>query len=181
MVPGTAKQASFKRNIPFIAQSPHGFPRAHGVSKVPKTIKTRTVIVKCGKTDNPKPNTTMSASESINKKIAALDDWRGDMLTRLRKIIHDADPEVVEEWKWMGTPAFSHNGLVLIFNAHKDKVKLTFSEGASLPDSHKLFNSMLEGNKWRAIDFLEGDEIDERSLKRLIRAAVARNTSKKKE
>jgi hypothetical protein len=132
-------------------------------------------------TTKTRPTTAaMSASESIDKKIAALDDWRGDMLTRLRKIIHGADPGVVEEWKWMGSPVFSHNGIVLVLNAHKDKVKLVFSEGASLPDPHKLFNAMLEGNKWRAIDFFEGDEIDERSLKSLIRAAVARNTSKKK-
>jgi hypothetical protein len=117
----------------------------------------------------------MKASELIDKKIADLPDWRGKMLADLRKIIHDADYEIVEEWKWMGTPVWSHNGLILIANAHKDKVKLTFSQGASLPDPDKLFNAGLEGNKWRAIDFHEGDRINERALKNIIGAAVAHN------
>ena len=121
-----------------------------------------------------------SPSTLIDKKIAALDDWRGGMLTKLRKVIHDADPEIVEEWKWMGTPTFSHNGIVLIVNAHKDKVKVTFSEGASLPDPHKLFNAGLHGNRWRAIDYLESDKLDEPGLKTLVRAAVAHNVAKKK-
>lgn len=119
----------------------------------------------------------MNASERIDEKIAELADWRGDDLARLRKIIHEADPEVVEEWKWMGTPTFSHGGIFAIVNAHKDHVKMTFSDGASLPDPEKVFNSMLKGNKWRAIDFYESDEINEQALKKLIRAAVALNTA----
>jgi hypothetical protein len=122
----------------------------------------------------------MDPSKQIDKLIAGTPDWRGETMTRLRKIIHDADPDVVEEWKWMGTPAFYHDGLLLIFNAHKDKVKLTFSQGASLPNKAKLFNAGLEGNRWRAIDFLEGDKVNERPLKALVRAAVAHNTAKKK-
>ena len=122
----------------------------------------------------------MDPSEQIDKLIAGTPDWRGETMTRLRRIIHDADPDVVEEWKWMGTPAFYHDGLLLIFNAHKDKVKLTFSEGASLPNKAKLFNAGLEGHRWRAIDFLEGDKVNERPLKALVRAAVAHNAAKKK-
>jgi len=117
----------------------------------------------------------MDPSKQIDKLIADIHDWRGETLTRLRKIIHDADPDIVEEWKWMGTPVFYHDGLVLLFNAHKDKVKLTFSQGASLADPRKFFNTGLEGNRWRATDFFEGDKIDEGALKDLVRAAVAYN------
>jgi hypothetical protein len=116
-----------------------------------------------------------SPSQIIDKQIAALTDWRGGALAKLRKIIHDADPDIVEELKWKGTPVFSHDGVVCLFKPFKDKVKLTFYEGAPLPDPEKLFNSMLEGNKWRAIDFFEGDEIKEHALKELIRKAVAQN------
>jgi hypothetical protein len=123
---------------------------------------------------------SMSPSQQIDKLIADLPDWRGKTLAKLRRVVHEADPEIVEEWKWMGTPTFYHDGLVLLFNAHKDKAKLTFFEGASLPDPDKLFNAGLEGNKWRAIDFLEGDKVNERALKALVRAAVARNALKKK-
>jgi len=123
---------------------------------------------------------SMSPSQQIDKLIAGLPDWRGKTLATLRRVVHEADPEIVEEWKWMGTPTFYRNGLVLLINAHKDKVKLTFLEGASLPDPDKLFNAGLEGNKWRAIDFLEGDKVNERALKALVRAAVARNALKKK-
>ena len=111
----------------------------------------------------------------IDKYIAGLTDWRGKTLANVRNIIHDADPEIIEEWKWMGSPCWYHDGLILVGNAHKDKVKLTFSQGASLPDPDKLFNAGLEGNKWRAIDFHEADRIDERALKNIIRAAVACN------
>ncbi|MGA2199435.1 MAG: DUF1801 domain-containing protein [Nitrososphaerales archaeon] len=117
----------------------------------------------------------MNPSELIDKQIADLTDWRGKMLAHLRKTIHGADPEIIEEWKWMGTPCWSHDGLICLANAHKDKVKLTFSQGASLPDPNKLFNAGLEGNRWRAIDLYEGDRIDERALKDIIRAAVAHN------
>jgi len=121
----------------------------------------------------------MKPSEQIDQLIAGLNDWRGKMLTNLPKIIHDADPEIIEEWKWMGTPCWSHDGLICVANAHKDKVKLTFSQGASLPDPDNLFNAGLEGNRWRAIDLYEGDKIKESSLKALIRTAIAHNKAKK--
>jgi len=123
---------------------------------------------------------SISPSEQIDKLIDNLPDWRGKTLAKLRKVVHAADPEIVEEWKWMGTPTFYHHGLVLLFNPHKDKVKLTFYEGASLPDPDKLFNAGLGGGKWRAIDYFEGDKVNERALKALIRAAVAHNALKKK-
>jgi len=119
-------------------------------------------------------------SQQIDKLIDGIPDWRGKTLAQLRRVVHAADPKIVEEWKWMGTPTFYHHGLVLLFNPHKDKVKLTFYEGASLPDPDKLFNAGLGGSKWRAIDFLEGDKVNERALKTLVRAAVARNALKKK-
>ena len=119
----------------------------------------------------------MNPSEQIDRQIAELTDWRGDVLAKLRKIIHDADPKVIEEWKWMGTPTWSHDGIFVIANAHKDKVKMTFSHGASLSDPEKVFNAGLEGNKWRAIDFYEGGKINERALKNLIRSAIALNTT----
>ena len=115
----------------------------------------------------------------IDQLIAELNDWRGKMLASLRKIIHAADPDIVEEWKWMGSPSWSHKGLICIANAHKDKVKMTFSQGASLQDPDKLFNAGLTGNRWRAIDLYKGDKINERSLKILIRSAVAYNLTKK--
>jgi len=115
----------------------------------------------------------MKPSDLIDKYIAGLADWRGQMLANIRKIIHDADPGIIEEWKWMGSPCWYHDGLISVANAHKDKVKLTFYQGASLPG--KLFNAGLEGNKWRAIDFHEGDKINAVALKVLIRAAVAYN------
>ena len=121
----------------------------------------------------------MKPSEQIDQLIAGLNDWRGKMLANLRKTIHDADPEIIEEWKWMGSPCWYHDGLICLANAHKDKVKLTFYEGASLPDPDKLFNAGLAGNKWRAIDFKENDKINEVSLKKLIRAAVDYNLTKK--
>ena len=121
----------------------------------------------------------MKPSEEIDKLIAGLNDWRGQMLSHLRKIILDADPEIIEEWKWMGSPCWYKSGLICVANAHKDKIKVTFSEGASLPDPDKLFNNGLDGGKWRAIDLYKGDKINERSLKNLIRAAVAYNRAKK--
>ncbi|MDA4115142.1 MAG: DUF1801 domain-containing protein [Thaumarchaeota archaeon] len=116
----------------------------------------------------------------IDKKIAALGDWRGETMATLRKVIHEADPEIVEELKWLGTPVFTHDGNVVLFEAFKDKVKLTFPEGASLPDPHKLFNAGLGGGKWRAIDFFEGGKVNKRALKALVKAAVAQRASKKK-
>jgi hypothetical protein len=118
----------------------------------------------------------MSVSERIDRKIAALGDWRGERMAEIRQLIHELDPGVVEEWKWMGTPVWSHEGMYALANAHKDKVKLTFFHGARLPDPRKLFNAGLDGSKWRAIDLREGDRIDKTALKALLREAVAYNT-----
>ncbi|MDB6164305.1 MAG: hypothetical protein JWL98_1737 [Xanthomonadaceae bacterium] len=115
--------------------------------------------------------------KKIDKKIASLGDWRGERMAELRKLIHDVDPQVIEEWKWMGTPVWSHEGMYVLANAHKDKVKLTFFHGAKLTDPAKLFNAGLDGSKWRAIDFHEGDRIDKVRLKALLREAVAYNTT----
>lgn len=127
----------------------------------------------------------INPSQLIDKQIADLNDWRGKTLAKLRKIIHDADPEITEEWKWVtanrpGTPVWEHNGIVCNINILKDKVKLTFGEGATLPDPKKLFNAGLEGGKWRAIDIYEGDKVNESALKALIRAGVERNLAKVK-
>ena len=117
----------------------------------------------------------MDASARIDKAVAGLDDWRGERLAEIRRLIHDVDPTVVEDWKWMGTPVWSHDGMYVLANAHKDKVKVTFFHGAKLRDPQKLFNSMLDGNKWRAIDFGRGDPINKPALKALLRAAIAYN------
>jgi hypothetical protein len=124
----------------------------------------------------------MNPSERIDHLIAALTDWRGKTLARIRKSVLEADREIIEEWKWMGSPVWSHDGIIAVGNAHKDKVKLTFSHGASLSDPDKLFNAGLEGNAWRAIDFFEGDKINKPALRNLVRAAIAYNqiNSKKK-
>jgi hypothetical protein len=116
-----------------------------------------------------------SASAFIDEKIKQLGDWRGKMLAKVRKIIHAADPEIIEEWKWMGTPVFSHGGIVCTGETYKDHVKMTFAKGAALQDPSGLFNSSLDGNVRRAIDIHEGDKVDEAALKDLIRAAVALN------
>jgi hypothetical protein len=118
-----------------------------------------------------------SASELISKRIAELGDWRGETLGRMRKLIKEADPDVVEEWKWMGTPVWSHDGIICTGETYKSVVKLTFSKGASLKDPAKLFNSSLDGNARRAIDIHDGEKVDEGAFKSLIRAAVAANTS----
>lgn len=118
-----------------------------------------------------------SASRLIDARIEALSDWRGAMLARLRALIMQADPDMVEEWKWRGVPVWSHSGIVCTGETYKAVVKMTFAKGASLEDPSALFNSSLEGNTRRAIDFHEGEEIDEDALKALIRAAVALNTS----
>jgi hypothetical protein len=118
-----------------------------------------------------------SASQLIDGRIKELDDWRGEMLARIRKLIKQADPEVVEEWKWRGVPVWSHDGIICTGETYKSVVKMTFAKGASLKDPSRLFNSSLEGNTRRAIDFHEGDKIDEKALKALIRAAVELNTA----
>jgi len=120
-----------------------------------------------------------SASKLISKRIAELADWRGKTLGRMRKLIKDADPDVVEEWKWMGTPVWSHDGIICTGESYKDKVKLTFAKGAHLKDPARLFNSSLDGNLRRAIDIGEGAVVDESAFKTLIRQAVALNSSGK--
>src|SRR5450432_1147269 len=120
-----------------------------------------------------------SASELISRRIAELGDWRGETLGRMRKLIQEADPDVVEEWKWMGTPVWSHDGIICTGESYKKIVKLTFAKGASLKDPARLFNASLEGNMRRAIDIHEGEEVDESAFKTLIRQAVALNSSGK--
>ncbi len=119
----------------------------------------------------------MSASQLISKRITDLGDWRGELLERLRKLVKEADPDIVEEWKWMGTPVWSHYGIVCTGETYKLVVKMTFFKGASLKDPRGLFNASLDGNARRAIDFHKGDELDESGLKDLIRAAVILNMS----
>ena len=121
-----------------------------------------------------------SPSQLIDASIKELSDWRGETLARVRTLVKQADPEVVEEWKWRGVPVWSHDGIICTGETYKNVVKMTFAKGASLEDPSGLFNSSLEGNTRRAIDFHEGDKIDEKALKALIRAAVALNTSRKK-
>src|ERR1700758_1187686 len=116
-----------------------------------------------------------SASVFIDQKIKELGDWRGKMLAKVRTLIHEADPEIVEEWKWMGTPVFPHGGIVCTGETYKNVVKMTFAKGAALKDPAGLFNSSLDGSVRRAIDIHEGDKVDEAALKHLIRAAVVLN------
>jgi hypothetical protein len=126
------------------------------------------------------PQKTQSPSKLIDARIKELNDWRGEMLGRLRAVVKEADPDVVEEWKWRGVPVWSHDGLICTGETYKDVVKMTFAKGASLEDPSGLFNSSLEGNTRRAIDFHEGEKVKEKALKALVRAAVAINTSKSK-
>ena len=137
-------------------------------------MKKATTIVKKTGSNEGKPG--YSPSRLIDARIKELGDWRGEMLARVRTLIKQADPEVVEEWKW-GVPVWSHAGIICTGETYKNVVKTTFAKGASLEDPSSLFNSSLEGNTRRAIDFHEGDKIDEKALKALIRAAVALNTS----
>jgi hypothetical protein len=126
-----------------------------------------------------KPAAAESASALIDERIKELGDWRGKMLARIRELIHEADPEIVEEWKWRGTPTWSHGGIVCTGETYKKVVKMTFAKGAALKDPAGLFNSSLEGNVRRAIDIHEGEKVNEAALKDLIRAAVALNEKKK--
>ena len=123
----------------------------------------------------------MNPSQRIDQLVAELTDWRGKTFASIRKGILEVDREIIEEWKWMGSPVWSHDGIIAVANAHKGKVKLTFAHGAKLPDPDKLFNASLEGNAYRAIDFFEGEKINERALKNLIRAAVDYNQIKLKQ
>ena len=120
-----------------------------------------------------------SASELISKRIAELGDWRGETLSRMRKLIKEADPDVVEEWKWMGTPVWSHDGIICTGESYKNVVKLTFAKGASLKDPARLFNSSLDGNTRRAIDIREGEKVDEPAFQALVRQAAVFNSSRK--
>ncbi len=121
-----------------------------------------------------------SPSQLIDARIKELGDWRGEMLSRLRTLVNEADPEVVEEWKWRGVPVWSHDGIICTGETYKNVVKMTFAKGAALNDRSGLFNSSLEGNTRRAIDFHEGDEVDEEALRTLVRAAVTLNKSRAK-
>ena len=127
----------------------------------------------------PVVSESQSASELISNRIAELGDWRGQTLGRMRKLIQQADPDVVEEWKWMGTPVWSHDGIICTGESYKKVVKLTFAKGASLKDPARLFNSSLDGNVRRAIDIHEGEKVDESAFKTLVRQAVALNSSSK--
>ena len=121
---------------------------------------------------------TVEASKKIDEKIASLADWRGEFLRTIRKLIHEVDPAIVEEWKWMGTPVWNHDGIVCLANAHKEKVKVTFSKGAKLKDPQRVFNAELSGNAWRAIDLAQGDTLNAEGFKGLIGAAIALNAEK---
>jgi hypothetical protein len=126
-----------------------------------------------------RPGPVKSATARIDERIKELGDWRGKMMEKVRKIVHEADPEIVEEWKWMGTPVWSHGGIVCTGETYKNVVKMTFAKGAALNDPSGLFNSSLDGNVRRAIDIHEGEKVDEAALKDLIRAAVALNLASK--
>jgi hypothetical protein len=168
--------------------------KVHSASSVapdPTQSKSASLTAKKAATPKPKPKTQTSNSPSagatresasalIDSKIESLGDWRGEMLARLRALIKEADPDVTEDWKWRGTPVWEHNGLICTGETYKSVVKATFAKGASLPDPSSLFNSSLEGNVRRAIDFHEGDEFDEEALKALIQAAVALNGSSRR-
>ncbi len=140
--------------------------------KKPEQPKARTVVKKNG---SPKAE---SPSRMIDERIKELGDWRGKMLSKLRTLIKQVDPEVVEEWKWRGVPTWYHDGMICTGETYKDAVKMTFAKGAALEDPSGLFNSSLDGNTRRAIDFHEGEKLDEKALKALIRAAVTLNTSR---
>jgi hypothetical protein len=127
----------------------------------------------------PGASQSQSASELISNKISELADWRGETLSRMRKLIQQADPDAVEEWKWMGTPVWSHDGIVCTGESYKNVVKLTFAKGASLEDPARLFNSSLDGNVRRAIDIHQGEKVDRSAFQALVRQAVALNTSGK--
>jgi hypothetical protein len=122
----------------------------------------------------------MTPSQQIDALIARTKDWRGQTLAAVRKAILSADPQITEEWKWMGSPVWEKGGIIAVANPHKDKVKLTFANGAKLEDPKKLFNNGLGGNKWRSIDWLEGDKVDAPGLKMLVREAIAHNQSRAK-
>jgi len=141
-------------------------------------MRKATTTMKKQKSDTEEGNGGNSPSQLIDARIEELRDWRGETLAHIRKLIKEADPDVVEEWKWRGVPVWSHAGIICTGETYKTAVKMTFAKGASLEDPSHLFNASLEGNTRRAVDFREGDTIDEEALKALIRAAVALNTSR---
>lgn len=138
-------------------------------------MKARPSPVKRRRTGTAAPRSAASVAKRIDQLIADAGDWRGERLAEIRALIHEVDPDVVEDWKWMGTPVWSHDGMYVLANPHKGKVKLQFFHGAQLPDPKKLFNAGLDGGTWRAIDFFEGDKIDRSALRALLREAVAYN------
>jgi hypothetical protein len=142
-------------------------------------MKKATTTAKKSKSGSTETKAGASPSQLIDARIKELGDWRGATLARVRALIRQADPEVVEEWKWRGVPVWEHAGIICTGETYKEVVKMTFAKGASLPDPSRLFNSSLEGNTRRAIDIRAGDKIDEKALQALIRAAVALNTQKK--
>lgn len=148
-------------------------------SKIAKKGAARRIAAKAAKPRKAAGTSSdqVTASKRIDKAIAELRDWRGERLAEIRALIHEVDPDVVEEWKWMGSPVWSHEGMYALANPHKDKVKLTFFHGAKLPDPKKILNTGRGGNTWRAIDFREGDKIDHAALKALLCEAVAYNTT----
>jgi hypothetical protein len=150
-------------------------------AKVAKKAAAKRVAAKAAKPRKSaaKSSDDTGASKRIDELIAFVGDWRGEWLAEIRRLIHEVDPDVVEDWKWMGTPVWSHDGMYALANAHRDKVKLTFHHGAQLSDPKKLFNNGLTGNKWRAIDIFEGDKIDKTALKALLREAIAYNKTHK--
>jgi hypothetical protein len=156
-------------------ENPAGIYSSDG--RATTTMKKATTTMKKRKSGSNEGKRGDSPSQLIDARIKELTDWRGETLARLRSLIKQADPEVVEEWKWRGVPVWSHAGIICTGETYKNVVKMTFAKGASLEDPSGLFNSSLEGNTRRAIDFHEGDKIDEKALKALIRAAVALNTS----
>jgi hypothetical protein len=145
----------------------------------PKIYFQKIAFAEPGTGDDMKPTSRpdSEASANITQRIKELGDWRGDTLTRMRELIHDADPDILEEWKWRGVPVWSHDGIVCTGESYKQVIKLTFARGAALKDPKKLFNSSLEGNVRRAIDIREGEKINEAAFRQLIRAAVAANTA----
>ena len=153
------------------------FPYALHEAQRQRKVREKSDQGEAGNMKKSRSKRVESPSELINARIEDLGDWRGEMLSRLRALIKEADPEVAEEWKWRGTPVWSHNGLICTGETYKNVVKMTFAKGASLKDPSGLFNSSLEGNVRRAIDFHEGDKLDEKALKALIRTAVALNKS----
>jgi hypothetical protein len=159
--------------LPRKAREPASLPKSDGDAGVQACIAS----MEPGDMKKSRSKRAESPSELMDARIEDLGDWRGEMLSRLRALIKEADPEVAEEWKWRGTPVWSHNGLICTGETYKNVVKMTFAKGASLTDPSGLFNSSLEGNVRRAIDFHEGDKLDEEALKALIRAAVALNKS----